>query len=115
MTRSMSTGEFGVGGERGGQHGDLPAVLGGVLVAVEANGTHLARHSLELVQLEDEVDDLLHGTGLSDGGKVAVSKEAQNKNAHTGGIFEKRRNGGAIDAYTELAGMLLACIGVVKS
>jgi hypothetical protein len=35
-------------------------VLGGVLVAIGAPHPDLAGHRLEPIQLEDEVDDLLH-------------------------------------------------------
>ena len=41
-------------------------MLGGVLVAIEAQRTGLAGHAFELVQLQDEIDDLLHGAMVSD-------------------------------------------------
>ncbi len=46
--------------ERGREHRKLPAMLSRIFVAVEAQRLDLAGYAFELVQLQDEVDYLLH-------------------------------------------------------
>ncbi len=60
-------GRWSIGRKRNSEHGDLPTVLGGVLVPVEPQGPDLARHGLEPIQFKDEVDCLLHSSLLAAG------------------------------------------------
>ena len=52
-----------MGLQRGSHYGNLPTVLGGVLIAVEVKRAHFAGNGFELVDLEGECDDLLHRGG----------------------------------------------------
>jgi hypothetical protein len=35
-------------------------MLGGVFVALQAQGTHFARNGFQLIQFQDKIDNLLH-------------------------------------------------------
>jgi len=47
-------------GQRQREDGDLPTMLGGVLVAILSKGLHLAEHTLEFVDLQYELNDVVN-------------------------------------------------------
>ena len=53
-------GRRGIARQRGRQQRDLPTVLGRVLIPLQPERAGLARYALELVDLQNEVNDLLH-------------------------------------------------------
>ena len=79
-----------VGRECLGEEGDLPAVLGGVLVAVEPERTVLARHAFELVEFENEGDGVVHG---GDSGLKRLRRDAAQDFAFGGIVLVSARQG----------------------
>src|SRR6185437_2086065 len=58
---------FGIPGQRDCQQSKLPTVFSGVFVAVQSQWPDFSQDAFKLIEFQDEIDDLLHGSALGSG------------------------------------------------